>query len=79
MANSKDEVIERLIAENSNSNRMINEAKFELSQFGNIDGMSFISAVKTLIKGFKDLVSENTKLKEENKLLKKSLDKFTKA
>jgi len=77
--NTRDEVIDRLIAENSNSNKMINEAKFELFQFGDIDGMSFIAAVRTLVKKFKDLVSENTKLKEENKTLKKSLDKFTKA
>ena len=78
MANTKDETIDRLIAENSYTNKMISETKVELSQFGDIDGMSFIAAVKTLVKKYKDLVAENTKLKEENKNLKKSLDKFVK-
>lgn len=79
MANIKDdETIQRLIAENSFSNKMISETKIELSQFGDIDGMSFIAAVKAIVKKYKDLVSENTKLKEEIKILKKSLDKFSK-
>lgn len=67
---TKDETIDRLIKENSFVNRIINETKIELSEFGDIHGMSFISAVKALIKKYKDSISENTKLKDEIKNLK---------
>ncbi len=80
MPNStKDEIIERLIAENSFSNKMINDTKIELSQFKDIDGMSFIKAVKEIVIKYKDLITEKTRLKEEMKVLKKTLDKFSKS
>jgi hypothetical protein len=73
--NNKDEVIERLINENSLVNRAVNEAKIELSQFGDIDGMSFLSAIKTIIKKYNNLVNENYLLKEEIKKLTKQIKK----
>lgn len=70
MANN-DNPLDRLIAENTLNNRMINEAKIELSQFGDISGMSFIASIKTIVKKYNDLVTENSKLKEELKIAKK--------
>ena len=66
-----EEVIERLIKENSFLNQLVTEAKYELSSIGGIDGLSFLGAVKALVKKHKETEKVMWELQEQLKKLNK--------
>ena len=67
----KDETISRLINENSQYNKMMQEMKYELSGVNIVNGLSFLSAIKTLIKKFHENEVELRRLQEKINLLNK--------
>lgn len=68
---NKDDTIDRLIQENTFQNKIMQEAKFFLTQIKGIEGLSFLASIKALIKRCIELESETTKLKEDIKKLTK--------
>jgi hypothetical protein len=46
----KDETINRLIQENSNLNKAIREAKYEMTALPEIEGLSLTAGIKLLVK-----------------------------
>ncbi len=66
----KDEVINRLIAENSQQNNILQQIRIALSMDKKYYGTSLIGGIKALIKEIQKIREENFQLKLENKKLK---------
>lgn len=67
---NKDEVIERLIAENTETNKLLEKLRVEIRLDGNFAGCSILGGLKAIIKALHDEKDENFNLKRENRKLK---------
>ena len=67
----KEEVIQRLINENAQCNKLINELKLLLNvEIGDFDTHSLMGGIKALIKSYHEIKDKNYKLIAENVRLK---------
>ena len=62
---NKDEVIERLISENTKANGLLEQLRLELRMEGSVDGCSLLGGFKALIKALHEEKDENVRLRAE--------------
>lgn len=67
-----DETIDRLIKENSFLSNLMNQGKYELFSVKELEGLSFLGAIKSLVKKYCDQQNEIHQLKQKIKELSKN-------
>lgn len=61
----RDAVIKRLLAEQSQTNRLLDEVKMVIRSDKEFDGLSLVGGVKTIIRRYREEKDKNMKLERE--------------
>lgn len=67
---NKDEVIDRLINENTKANQLLEELRLQIRLDGEFEGCSLLGGLKAIINAYRKVKDENLTLKSEIQKLK---------